>query len=247
MKNWLLFTLLFSMSFLSAQSFVFGVKGGLTMGTQRWNQSGSYDNSILFKYHGAAFIESAPEDATSVMFAQAGYHVRGSAFRFRKSVGTTVGGTQVNIPAYTQEFRFNNLSLLLGFKRRGVLNNENAFYTFGLRGEYTLNNNLPSCSAPFSGYYYFSQCQDYVRKFNFGLSVSGGYEFKFSEFFGSFIEVSILPDVTKQYFQPPITGLNYYDPYTGNRISSIPEQSIRNLTLEVSIGFRFLRKVIYVD
>jgi hypothetical protein len=232
---------------LQAQGYAFGVKGGLTVGSQRWNQGGSYDNSLLIKYHGAFYIESAPEDPTSVIFAQAGYHPRGSAFRYRRTVGVSISGGPVEIPAFKQEFRFNNLALILGFKRRGVLNRPEAFYTIGLRGDYTLNTTLPSCQTPQTGFYFFSQCSEFVRKFNFGLSVSGGYEFKFTDLIGSFVELSVHPDITRQYFQPPVSGLNYYDPYTGGRINSVPEQSIRNLTFEISLGFRFLRKIEYID
>jgi hypothetical protein len=230
-----------------SQGYAFGVKGGLTVGSQSWNEGGSQNNSLLFKYHGALFIENAPEDATSVAFAQVGYHTRGSAFRFRRGIGVTVDGTQIDIPAFKQEFLFNNAALILGFKRRGVLNVPSAFYTIGLRADYTLSNNLPSCQAPRTGFYFFSQCQDFVRKFNYGLSLSGGWEFNFSDLVGSFIELSVHPDISRQYFQPPITGLNFFDPYTGTSINGIPEQSIRNLTFEISIGFKFLRKVIYVD
>jgi Outer membrane protein beta-barrel domain len=247
MKNGILYLIFLLPICVKGQGYAFGVKGGLAIGSQRWNQGGSYDNSLLFKYQGSIFIESAPEDPTSVMFAEAGYHVRGSAFRYRRSVGVTVSGSQVEIPAYTQEFRFNNLALILGFKRRGVLNRPDAFYTIGLRGDYTLNTTLPSCQTPQTGYYFFSQCSEFVRKFNFGLSVSGGYEFKFTDLIGSFVELSVHPDITKQYFQPPVSGLNYYDPYTGGRINSIPEQNIRNISFEVTLGFRFLRKIEYID
>lgn len=224
-----------------AQSYVWGVKGGLSVGSQRWGDGGTYDNSLLFQYHGAAFIENAPENSTSVLFAQAGYHVRGSAYRYRKSTGVAIDGSTVNVPAFTQQFKFNNLALIVGAKRRGVLGTENAFYSIGLRGEYTINTNLESANALFS---FYSQPQkEFVRKINYGLSVAGGYEFPLSDFIGTFIEVSIHPDISRQYFRPPFVG---WDPIQRVNVN-VPEQSIRNLSIEISLGFKFLRKIEYID
>ena len=236
----LLFTLSLTPSVFYAQSFVWGVKGGLTAGSQRWGNGGTYDNSLLFQYHGAAFIENAPENPTSVLFAQLGYHIRGSAFRYRKSTGV-INGTTVNFPALTNTFKFNNIALILGAKRRGVLGSDKAFYSIGLRGEYTVNTNLEAANAYFE---YYSQPQkEYVKKFNYGLTVAGGYEFPFSEFVGGLIEISVHPDISKQYFRPPFMG---YDRLQSQNVQ-VPEQSIRNLSIEISLGVKLLRKVEYVD
>ena len=237
----LLFTLSLTPSVFYAQSFVWGVKGGLTAGSQRWGNGGTYDNSLLFQYHGAAFIENAPENPTSVLFAQLGYHIRGSAYRYRKSTGVDFNGNTVNISAFTQQFKFGNIALILGAKRRGVLGQENAFYAIGLRGEYTVNTNLEAANALFS---FYSQPQkEFVRKFNYGLTVAGGYEFPFSDFVGGLLEVSIHPDISKQYFRPPFIG---WDPFQRQNVQ-VQEQSIRNLSIEISLGIKLLRKVEYVD
>ena len=233
--------ILLTPSVFYAQSYVWGMKGGLSIGSQRWGDGGTYDNSLLFQYHGAAFIENAPENNTSVLFAQAGYHIRGSAYRYRKSTGIGIDGSSVTVPAFTQQFKFNNIALIVGAKRRGVLGRENAFYSIGLRGEYTVSTNLEAANAFFS---YYSQPQkEFTRKINYGLSVAGGYEFALSDMVGSFIEVSIHPDISKQYFRPPFVG---WDPIQRQNVT-VPEQSIRNLSIEISLGFKFLRKIEYVD
>jgi hypothetical protein len=236
----------FAFSNLNAQSYYLGAKGGLAVGQQRWNDQSSAQNSLLFAYHGDLFYESAPEDATSVSFAQVGYHVRGSAFRFRSGVGVDVNGQPIEYKGFTQRFEFNNIALVLGVKKRGVLGRERAYYAVGLRGEYTVSTNLGDGSTG-GAYAAIYPTQNFVRKFNGGLSLFGGYEMPFSDLTGAFIEVGVHPDVTRQYFQPPITGLNWRDPFSGTTIGSVPQRSIRNLSFEVTLGFRFLRKIIYTD
>ena len=232
-------------SAIFAQSSAFGIKGGLTIGQQNWNNNGTSDNSLLFKYHGAAFVETVPSTPTSaILFAQLGYHTRGSAFRYRAAT-VNIGGTQTNVGGFTQEFVFNNVALQVGFKKRNVLGSEQAYYAVGFRAEYTVSNSLSDLNS--TSYFYSTfPTKDYVQKFNYGLSLAGGYEFPFSELASGFVELSIHPDISKQYFQPAI-AVNYRDPYSGTVITSLHEQSIRNITFELSVGFRFLRKVVYVD
>jgi hypothetical protein len=243
---YVLLIVLFTPSVFYAQSYAFGVKGGLAIGNQRFDGSGTFDNSLLFKYHGDMFIENAPEDPTSVMYAQVGYHARGHSRRYRSGGYQTTSGQIVKIDAFSQNFIFNNVSLGVGFKRRNVAGREKAYYAIGVRGEYTINTNLEDAST--SGLYsLYSLTNDYVKKFNFGMTLSGGYEFPFSELAGAFVELSVHPDITKQYFQPGIGNLNITDPNTGQRITGVSEQSSRNLSIELTLGFRFLRKVIYTD
>ena len=241
-KNFLLFifiNILNQTTTYSQSSFAFGVKGGLSIGQQSWNSNATYNNSLLFKYHGAAFIETLGRDTTSVLYAQLGYHVRGSAFRFQNSSGYDVSGNPINIAAYTQEFQFNNVSLQIGAKRRGVLGSEHAYYSIGLRAEYTVSTNL-QLPPLYVAYAYSSPVANFVNKFNYGVSVAGGYEFPFSELVGGFVELSVHPDISKQYFRPPFTA---YDPFQRVNVD-VPQQDIRNISIELSIGFRFLRKVV---
>ena len=228
----------------TAQGYAFGIKGGLAVGQQAWSSGGSATNNLLFKYHGAAFIESvsAVDKGQSVLFAQLGYHLRGSAFRYRSDLAYDPSGTPVKISGFTQEFIFKNIGLILGAKRRGVLGNERAFYTVGIRGEYTVGTNLED--TPQNPFYISTYPQkDYVRNFQYGLTLSGGYEFPFSELAGCFVEFSIHPDLSRQYFRGEYPA---YDGFLRQNVI-VPTQAIRNISFELSIGFRFLRKVEYVD
>jgi hypothetical protein len=225
-----------------AQGTAFGLKGGLAIGQQKWNTGGASTNNLLFKYQGSVFVESVSQSdkGQSVLFAEAGYHLRGSAFRYRSGVGTDLSGNQVKIDGFTQAFVFKNAGLIVGAKRRGVLGKERAFYTVGLRGEYTLGTDLDESNVYFVSSY---PQKEFVRKFQYGLSLSGGYDFPFSELMGAFVEFSVHPDLSLQYFRPAFQA---FDPYQRQNIT-IPEQGIRNVSFELSIGFRFLRKIEYVD
>ncbi|HMQ06713.1 MAG TPA: hypothetical protein PKC30_05395 [Saprospiraceae bacterium] len=212
---------------LSGQSFYFGPKGGLGLNIQQWN---GFQRQPLIVPFGDIFIESYDEESPSSLFAQIGYHTRGSAIR----VLNLVGGS------FSNSFRFNNLVLAAGAKR--VLN-VNAptrpYYLVGIRGEYTLSTNLHEYEQQMSTFYPFDF---YVNKFNYGLTAGGGFEFDFQDLVGGFIEITVNPDVSFQYDQPPIP--NVRNPFTGN-LETLRERRIRNVSLEVTIGLRFLRKVEY--
>jgi hypothetical protein len=228
----------------TAQGYAFGVKGGLAIGQQKWNTGGASTNNLLFKYQGSAFIESvsASDKGQSVLFAEAGYHIRGSAFRYRSGIGYDLSGAQVKIDGFTEEFIFKNVGLILGAKRRGVLGKEKAFFTVGIRGEYTVGTNLESAARNTLFVSSYPQ-KEFVRNFQYGLSISGGYDFAFSELIGGFVEFSVHPDLSLQYFRPAFPA---FDPYQRINIV-VPEQGIRNTSFELSIGFRFLKKIEYID
>jgi len=241
MKKYLLTAGILAMVFagLHSQSYAFGLKGGLTLGTQKWN---SFDRDPLFKYNFIAFIESAEETGAFSVFAQAGYHVKGSAIRIR---GNNLSGGTFKL---AQQFEFQNLSLVLGGKQRYELagGRTKAYYLLGIRGDYTVATNLGDFQEfnernPTSAIFPFEQ---FVQKLNYGVTVGGGFEFSFSEFVAGILEFTVNPDFSKQYNQPTIPNL--YDPFTMNN-RSIPERSIRNITLEVSLGIRFLHKIEYID
>ena len=212
---------LFFMSIISfqkatAQGYAFGVKGGLAIGQQSWNTGGSSTNNLLFKYQGAVFIESLSEadKGQSVLFAQLGYHLRGSAFRYRAGLAYDPAGTPYKTDGFTEEFIFKNIGLILGAKRRGIKGNERLFYSVGLRGEYTVGTNLEKDrNITFLSTY---PQQEFVKKLQFGLTLTGGYEFPFSELVGGMVEFSIHPDLTKQYFRPEFIG---FDPYSRQNVT----------------------------
>ncbi len=220
---------------LSQNGFVWGIKGGLTGGQQSWNGS---NTNILLRYHGAMYIESLNSEAKSAVYAQLGYHVRGSAFRYFGNY--TLPNGQAFRPLSTT-YAFRNASLALGMKKIKPVNDKiNYYYGFAVRGDYTINTNLPSLEDKLGSYFLV---KEYVRPWNYGASVSGGAQIELTKLIGAFAEISVHPDFSRQYYSPPAL---VYNVYTGNNEPS-SERAIRNLSFEVTLGFRFLRKVTYVD
>lgn len=242
MKKYLLL-LLATFGFTSisnAQSYAFGFKTGLTTSFQKWN---NYERDPLFSYHGVAFIESAPEDNAFAVFAQAGYHVKGSALRNRNFFNR-VNGQVGRLP--TTKFKFNNISLTLGGKQKydwGA--NNKMYYLFGFRGDYTINTNFDQYAPINSALNTLFYPDDaFVRRWNYGATIGGGFEFPVSEYVSAIIEFTVNPDFSRQYFQQPIN--NIYDPITAQN-RTLRESEVRNTTFEISVGFRFLHEVEYID
>lgn len=226
----------------TAQSTAFVFKGGLSAGTQKWDNS--IDKELLFRYHLAVAIESVNnENDQGSLYAQIGYHVKGSASRYRyfNFTNPSILGNQ-----FTQTFEFKNISLQLGAKKKVPMNDRSKYYLYGgIRGEYNLSSNLGELnfstvcnpgSLPLKGG---------EQKFLFGFSVGGGLELSFSDLVGAVLEFSVHPDVTPQYRQGPIS--NVIDQCNPGYTVSIPERRIRNTTLEISVGLRLLRKVVYEE
>ncbi len=222
-----------------AQGFYFGAKGGMTLGIQTWN---NFDRDPLIRFHGIAFIESYDEGGDFSLFAQAGLHQKGSAIRGRNF--TLLNGETFRPPA--QAFIFNNASLTVGGKKKFELSESTKWhYLFGMRGDYNISTNLDeyeSLNEANGGLFFPSDF--FVRRITYGVTMGGGLEFALSEFVGALVEFTVNPDFSFQYKQPEIN--NVYIPYTGTN-GTIRKRTIRNITFEISVGFRFLRKVIYVD
>ncbi len=222
---------------LMAQSRAYTVKGGLTIGTQKWE---GQDQDPLFSYHGAFSIESVSEEKSFGVFAQLGYHVKGSAWR--NAIISNVGSS--NFTFASRKFKFQNVALLLGFKKYlRETSNSKLYYLLGVRGDYTVDTNLSEYEDdnarimqpvyPFDGA---------VRKFNYGVTAGAGTEFPFTEFVSGIIELSISPDFSNQYQQGAVTTNS---PSQGLR--NYGEKKFVNLVFEVSVGFRFLHKIEYID
>ncbi len=232
MKNRLLsavvFVLLFSLG-LEGQSFVFGPKLGPSIGFQRWN---NFDQDALLAYHAALFIESYSEEGNGTLYAQLGYYTRGSAIR----VTDILQGRN-----FSSSFKFNNLGLTLGAKQ--MIQSSSSFkpyYHFGLRLEYTLSTNLDQYEN-FNSVFY--PTNEFVRKLNYGVSLGGGFQKNLSEFIGAALEVTVSPDLSKQYEQPALS--NVIIPGQGTQTRNIQARDIRNLSFEISLVLRLLRKVEY--
>lgn len=226
------------LSSMNAQGFAWGAKGGLLLGLQKWE---GFQRDPLIKYQGSLFIESLPEEEKFSFFAQGGLHLKGSAIRNQRYF--FANGEEFRPP--TTEFIFRNLSVVLGAKQKFDFGlNGKKFYSFGLRADYTLSTNLDDFKqggfAPITFPDNF-----FVRKFNYGVSVGGGLEFPFSELIGAVVDLSINPDLSFQYMQPTIP--NVTNPANPGQTITIPERRIVNITVELSVGFRFLRKIEYID
>ncbi len=217
---------------LSSQSFYFSPKGGLHLGIQNW---GGFERRVLPGLQGAIALETFNERGPGSFYMQLGYHQRGSS---ENSLFVLGGG---NAFIRRQGFQFNNASFTLGAKRHmGQSYNDGPYYGFGLRLEYTLSTNLNQYQQ-FAGYF---PIDPFVNKFNYGADVVFGYDYRLSELIGVVIEATLAPDLSFQY-QQPFLG-NIISPINGQTIS-IREQQIRNISFQLSLGFRFLRKVIYLD
>jgi len=223
------------------QSFYFGPKLGPSIGFQRWE---NFQQSPLFSYHGAFFIESYSEDnPDNSLYAQIGWHNRGSAFRNQRFI--TIDNLIVDVP--TKNFIFSNAVLALGGKRKQTINKKlNSYYIIGLRGEYTVLTNLSEYDS-FNQYFNqpFYPDNQFVKKWNYGVTVGGGFEYKLSKMVAGILEFSVHPDLSRQYEQPPLGSIP--DPWNPGNLVTLREKRIKNITLEISLGFRFLRKVIYLD
>lgn len=231
--------LLISQLVVEAQGTYYGLKGGLSIGSQKWN---SFERDLLFRYHGALCVESTYEDANYGLYGQIGYHIRGSAIRIHSF--TTNQGIVFNPPV--QEFLFRNISLGIGVKQK--FENSSSFvpyYLLGLRAEYTIGTNFNDFDDINLLSFYPNDI--YLNKFNYGLTFGGGFDLAHSEFVKSFIEITFHPDVSKQYdqFETIHNVLNPRNP-DGPRINLNP-QSIRNFSIEVSAGIKFLQKIEYYD
>lgn len=252
MKKILVYVLLIFLTTISLQAqdyggFVYGAKGGLSIGLQKWN---NFDKDALFAYQGVLYIESLPVEQKFSVFAQTGYHVRGSAVRFNSF--SFNGGSLGQI---SRKFKFNNISLALGAKQRHeIATNTYAYYMFGLRGEYTINTNLCDYIDVRDNGYVNSErtCpnnafDDFTGQWNYGMILGGGVEFELAERAGVLVELSVNPDFSRQYEQPvgvPVINQNGA-PNTNNNTYS--EQLVRNTTIELSVGIRLLRIVEYID
>lgn len=231
----LLIVLFLCNNILSGQSYWFGAKGGVAMNNQSWGNGGtglSFNRNPLFSLNGDIFLESYDELKKGALYAQLGYHTRGSALRFisfNNSFNSLV------------KYQFRNVVLELGAKKSLNLDKEfDTYFFMAVRGEYTVGDNLNS-------FVNFNEIisSEYIRKFNYGITVGGGFEMEMSELSNVFLEFSIQPDLSFQYEQFPIENIR--SPWPPNDRISLPLTQVRNLSIEAKVGFKFLRKIEYID
>ena len=212
------------------QSYYFGPKFGTALAFQQWS---TFDPNPKLAFHGSIFIESAPEDKKGSVYAQLGYLQRGSSIRQFSFNGNFFGNSG---------FVFNNIGLELGIKRVISLEKKiQPFYSVGARLEYTVSNNLKQYERFGSPVY---PHDDFVKNVVYGITIGGGFQYQLSEFYGGSIEFALCPDLADQYYQPEIK--NVINPYpTGERTITLKERQIRNVTFEIRLAMKFLRKVEY--
>lgn len=223
---------------LVGQSYAFGVKGGVTMANQKWS---NFDKEPLIKFNGATFIETAEEDELTSLFAELGYHLKGSANRYRPV--NWINGEVYDFQS--DKFIFRNLSLVLGAKNRfSTKDFGNLYYILAIRGDYNLNTNLDTYTEVNSFYPIFP-FDDYVRKITGGATLGVGVEWGLSELIQGLAELTVNPDATQQYYQPALA--NIINPYQPTQTYTVPERKIYNFTVELTIGLRFTHKIVYID
>ena len=223
--------------------YLFGVKGGLSLGNQDWS---GLETELLLGYHGDLYLESVPAQGRFSFYGQLGYHTRGSRISRRR--GNLFNGGQVVLPS--EDFRFYNVSLGLGAKSVfGYSQFGDFYYSLGLRLDYNLSTNL-------SDYNILDQTNgtsfrlnfpldspDFIKDITYGASFGAGILFPISEKMGGTLELQAHPDFSFQYESGQIGGV--IDGSGTPR--TLPARAIRNFTIELSFGLRFLRKWTYVD
>ncbi|WP_116125798.1 hypothetical protein [Lewinella sp. IMCC34183] len=223
--------------------YFFGTRGGLSLGSQDWS---NIETELNLGFHGDMFLETIPSQGRFSFWGQLGYHQRGS--RISRQRLFTFQGNRVTLPA--DNFVFNNASLAIGGKQVvSYLGLADLYYLIGVRAEYNLSTNLGEYDAlsafgagvrrsyPFDSY-------EFINRFTYGATVGGGAVIPLSESIGGFVELTAHPDLSFQYNQGAIA--NVIDPLGGTN-TSIGERAIRNFTVELSVGLRFLRKWRYID
>ena len=90
----------------------------------------------------------------------------------------------------------------------------------------------------------YQELQEWVRKWNYGVSVKIGSEFKFSKLVYGGIELNLAPDLSKQIFVP--ATIRRLNPFTHQPEPGY-EQSTVNTTIELSFYLRFLQLIEYIE
>ena len=223
---------------LRAQLTGYTLKAGPSVATQRWDD---FEQDPLLGYHVDVQVESISEASPRTLYAALGFHRRGSAIRTgRRTYVDRATGQEVRVEGRTIPFRFDNLALALGVKQvYPFRENARAYFLVGLRGERTLSVDLGGDAVNQNyGYGLSYPVEEFVTRWLYGVDFGGGLDFELSPSLDGLIELRISPDLSRQYFQPPLN--NVVDPFTGNNIA-LRERSIRNLGLELSLGLRLLR------
>ena len=225
------FVALFATCFITlapvhAQNTLYGIKGGIGAGFQRYN--GQESSALFPAYNGSVFLETVLEGKSRIVL-EAGYHQRGSAVLFR-------GGTYQDpinpakyytIPPQTFPQVFHNVGIVAALRNVYDLpQGYNPFWSVGVRGEYTVQ----------SDFTLYDGFEPYINKFNYGITIAGGVEKAIPNTpLILQLELSAHPDFSQQIYTPP--GY-YYNTYTMQRYQ-VGEQKVINTTFELTLGIKF--------
>lgn len=199
-----------------------GIKGGFGLGSQIWQNQ--LTNEVILVPSFDVFSETFDAYSFSSLYAQLGYHQRGSGL----GIGTQVFAS----------YRFHNMALELGGKRIfHEINNRNIYWLIGVRGEYTLGTNINSQRTSLN---FNALDQRFVNKINYGMSVGIGIQQELEHQQVVFIDLVFNPDFSNQYDQPLILG-PFQNPFNTAQSIFIDPQAVRNYTLELKIGYKWLR------
>lgn len=213
---------------VQGQGYIFGIAGGPSLSNQKLR---GYQREPFLRYHGMIFIESKSDISPNSLYARLGYHVKGSSVRINRFID--IDGNIRDGSSYAMEFH--NASFSIGFKQKKELRNIFYHYGFGLRGDYNLKTDFGLL---------FQGLEGAENKITYGVNVDVGMEFPISELVSGFIEIGFSPDLAEQLFVPPLnTGYTYPD---GSPLI-LQETSLTNIVFEARAGFRFWRKIVYVD
>jgi len=209
-----------------AQDNAYGVLGGLTVGTQKWN---GFDRDPLLTWNGRFFYESLLNERLSVV-GEVGMHNRGSGILAQYIVLGT-GDLQTNF----SKMVFRNVSVLGAAKQvYDLKENLEAYVKLGLRVEYTVADTFEI----------FEQYSEAIRPFNYGVTFGGGFHFGPKDGPIQFIlDAQVSPDFSQQLYAPPATIWNRYT----QQVQAFPEQKVTNLSFEITLGIRFVNKYYYED
>ncbi len=228
-KTSIFFYLLFCASIVQGQGAVFSILGGPTLSTQTVN---GFDKDPFIRFHLMAVMESKSEISPNAALISLGYHTKGSAIN---SYGYYDPNTGQEYKGGSSSMEFHNLSLSLGIKQRKEVGDNFLSYGFGVRLDY----NLSTTFAPI-----FLGLEGTENKITYGLNVDIGFEFPLSELVSTTVEIGFSPDLSAQIYVPrQDTG---YQNSNGSPVI-IPESYIKNIVFEARVGFRFWRKIEYID
>lgn len=218
----------FQISTVNAQTgTAYGIKGGMTAGTQSWNGS---DREYLLAYNGSLFMESVHDSMSLRFFGEIGYTKKGSAI---VSNAWYNPNTMTNFPRRVFKQPFEQVNLIVGFKNMHPLTDLlKGYYGAGARIDYLIRYDL-----------LFLNVDDWVNKITYGLTFKGGVEYQKDDSPVAFqLEAAFHQDLSNQIF---FENLTYVDRNTNQAFT----QSARviNSALDVTLGIKFIRRIIWVD